>query len=168
MAFESFESMAGKQRYTCNEVKGALAACNGLVYLAADRLGCTSATIINYMHRYPSIRQAVLERRGRRVDVAEAALDKAVLDGEAWAVQFLLRTQARDRGYAEGAGAEGAALAVLAAFERLARGGPDLPAPADEVRLRITRVLDDAPGPAEPDGGPAAAGEDPLAARDAL
>jgi len=93
--------MAGKKRYTVKEVVAALHACQGLVYLAAEKLGCTSATIINYQNRYPSIRAVVLEKRGRRVDVAEAALDKAVLNGEAWAVQFLLRTQGKDRGYGD-------------------------------------------------------------------
>src|SRR5262245_6648578 len=103
--------MAGKQRYTRAEVLEALLACNGLLYLAADRLGCGSNTVINYMRRYPSLRRLVLEKRGRRVDVGEAALDRAVLAGEPWAVQFLLRTQGKDRGYVERSevvGADGA------------------------------------------------------------
>jgi hypothetical protein len=93
--------MAGKQRYTVAEVIEALNDCNGLLYLAADKLGCTSETIINYKNRYPTIAEAVREKRGKRVDIAEASLDKAVKKGEAWAVQFLLRTQAKDRGYVE-------------------------------------------------------------------
>lgn len=91
--------MAGKPRYTPKQVKDALIACNGLVYMAAEKLGCSSATICAYENRYPSIRKAVLARRGKRVDVAEAALDRAVLAGESWAIQFTLRTQGRDRGY---------------------------------------------------------------------
>jgi hypothetical protein len=93
--------MAGKQRYTTKQVLDALNHCNGLFYLAAERLGCTRLTIRNYAKRYPKIRQAVLEKRGRRVDIAEAALDKAVLAGEGWAVQFILRTLGRSRGYGE-------------------------------------------------------------------
>jgi len=93
--------MAGKQRYTVEEVSAALKACNGLLFLAAEKLGCDSRTVINYLKRYARLRQEVAERRGRRVDIGEAALDQAVLAGEAWAVQFLLRTQAKDRGYVE-------------------------------------------------------------------
>ena len=98
--------MAGKQRYTVGQVAEALDACKGLIYLAARRLGCTSATVINYTNRYPSLRAIVAEFRGRRVDAAEAALDKAVLAGEPWAVLFLLRTQGKDRGYTAKAGLE--------------------------------------------------------------
>lgn len=107
--------MPNRQRYTVKQIIDALNACNGLVYLAAAQLGCTSATICNYENRYPKIRALVNEKRGRRVDVAEASLDQAVLKGEAWAVQFLLRTQARDRGYGdsmEHTGPNGAPLPV--------------------------------------------------------
>ena len=91
--------MAGKQRYTQKQVLDALNSCGGLLFLAAEKLGCSSQTICTYMNRYPAIRRAVAEKRGRRVDIGEAALDNAVLAGEGWAVQFLLRTQGRDRGY---------------------------------------------------------------------
>jgi len=93
--------MPGKQRYTQDQVVVALKECNGLLYLAAQRLGCDPDTVTNYLNRYPRLRRIVQEHRGRRVDLAEAALDRAVLAGEAWAVQFLLRTQAKDRGYIE-------------------------------------------------------------------
>jgi hypothetical protein len=139
--------MARKQRYTSEQVQNTLVACNGLVYLAAERLGCASTTICNYMNRYPSIRRVVLEKRGKRVDVAEAALDKAVLAGEAWAVQFLLKTQAKDRGYVERqevTGADGAAIKVrvltdeqrLAAMQKL----------VERVRARGIRPPGERPG----------------------
>ena len=114
--------MAGKQRYTVGQVAEALDACKGLIYLAARRLGCTSATVINYTNRYPSLRAIVAEFRGRRVDAAEAALDKAVLAGEPWAVLFLLRTQGKDRGYTE-------------------KAGPDV---AERVRQRVVEEVVDA------------------------
>jgi hypothetical protein len=101
--------MARKIRYTVEQVLEALTACNGLVYLAAERLGCCSQTICNYQNRHPTIRAAVLERRGKRVDVAEAALDKAVLNGEGWAIRFILSTMGRDRGYQPALQLEGGA-----------------------------------------------------------
>jgi hypothetical protein len=93
--------MAGKQKFTPGQVIAALNHCSGLIFLAADRLGCTSRTVFNYANRYPSIRTAIDEKKGKRLDVAEAKLDAAVLAGEPWAIQFLLRTQGRDRGYGE-------------------------------------------------------------------
>jgi hypothetical protein len=93
--------MAGRQRYSLVEVSAALKSCNGLLFLAAAKLGCTPQTMSLYLRRYARLRREVNERRGRRVDLGEAALDNAVLRGEAWAVQFLLRTQGKDRDYVE-------------------------------------------------------------------
>jgi hypothetical protein len=107
--------MAGKQRYSICEVIAALNRCDGLIFRTAGQLGCTSMTIRNYASRYPAVRAAIEERRGRRVDIAEAKLDQAVLDGEAWAVQFLLRTQGKHRGYGD-----------TRQLEHLGRDGSDL------------------------------------------
>jgi hypothetical protein len=93
--------MARSQKFTAAQVIATLNQCNGLIFLAADRLGCTTATVQNYAHRYPSVRAAIEEKKGKRLDMAEAKLDQAVLDGEAWAVQFLLRTQGKHRGYGD-------------------------------------------------------------------
>jgi hypothetical protein len=101
--------MAGKPRYTVEQVVAALEACNGLLYMAAEKLGCSGQTVLNYMSRHPSIRQLVLERRGKRVDIGEAMLDRAVLAGEGWAIRFLLSTQGRDRGYLPAVQLEGGA-----------------------------------------------------------
>jgi hypothetical protein len=93
--------MARKQKFRPGQVIAALNQCNGLIFLAAERLGCSARTVFNYANRYPSIRAAIEEKKGKRLDVAEATLDKAVLEGEAWAVQFLLRTQGKERGYGD-------------------------------------------------------------------
>jgi hypothetical protein len=93
--------MAGKRRYTLAQVSQALKDCNGYTYLAAERLGCDPDTIANYKTRYPKLAAEVAAMRGKRNDVAEVALNKAVLAGEPWAIQFQLRMQAKDRGYVE-------------------------------------------------------------------
>src|SRR5580704_15576304 len=93
--------MAGKKKYTQQQVIDALLATNGLVYLAAEKLGCTSNTIVNYQNRFPKIKATVQERRGRRIDIAEGKLDQAVLAGEPWAIRMMLLTQAKHRGYVE-------------------------------------------------------------------
>ena len=145
----------------------------GNLTAAARHLGVSRNALANFIHRHPALGKVLSDCRESRVDTAESGLDRAIKNGEAWAIALTLKTLGAGRGYAEKAaegGAAAQALAVLAAFERLTRGGGDLPPQADEVRLRITRVLDDAAGTAEPDAdaGSAAAGETPLAAGDAL
>ena len=160
-------------RLQVKAVEAKLRKTGGNVTVAARHLGVSRNGLANFIHRHPVLAKVLEDCRESRVDTAESALDKAIRRGEAWAIALTLKTLGRGRGYAEPAaegGAAAQALAVLAAFERLTRGGGDLPPQADEVRLRITRVLDDATGAAEPDAdaGSAAAGETPLAAGDAL
>jgi hypothetical protein len=93
--------VAGKQRYTVEKVIEALKATKGRVYLAARRLRCDPNTVINYKNRYPQIAQACAEQEEERLDIAESALDKAVANGESWAVCFTLKCKGKHRGYVE-------------------------------------------------------------------
>jgi len=93
--------MANKQRYTLKQIAEALRHCHGMFYLATERLGCCRKSLRNYVNRSQTLRRIVEEFRGKRVDVAEVALDKAVMAGEGWAVQLILRTIGKDRGYTE-------------------------------------------------------------------
>lgn len=88
-------------RITKKQAEQALKATAGKVFLAADRLGCSFQTIYGYMHRYPEIQALVDEERGKLVDTAEIALKRAVIDGEAWAVCFTLKTLGYKRGFIE-------------------------------------------------------------------
>jgi hypothetical protein len=86
---------------SCEEVRAAIIECRGMVFMAAKTLGCTSAEIVEYMRKYPEILAAVDEQSGERIDLAEMQLDRAVINGEPWAIQFLLKqkrkiTQADD------------------------------------------------------------------------
>ena len=93
--------MARPRRYTAAQMIEALTESQGMVYLAAQRLGCDPDTVGRYCQRYPSV-QAVREaQRGLLLDTAESQLWQAVEQGEAWAIQFCLRTIGRDRGYSE-------------------------------------------------------------------
>ena len=100
---------------TAQQVIDALNETKGMVYLAAERLGCEAKTIYNYRDRYPAVRAAMEQQDGKINDVAEMKLYQALMAGEAWAVQFRLRMKARDRGYAERhevTGADGNALTI--------------------------------------------------------
>ena len=93
--------MAGKQRFTPKQVADTLNETRGMVFLAAKKLGCSDDTIYNYAKRYKAVGDALRQQRGQFVDMAELKLWNAVNEGEAWAVQFALRTLGKDRGYVE-------------------------------------------------------------------
>ena len=89
------------ERYSAAQVIEAVIATKGLITVAARRLNCDPNTIRNYAARYPTVAAAIKEQREGVTDVAEAALFRAINDGEAWAVCFYLKTQGKDRGYIE-------------------------------------------------------------------
>src|SRR3990172_1312087 len=93
--------VGGNGRFTAERVTQAIRETRGLVSLAARRLGCTPKTVYVYIHRYPSVRQALQEEREAMTDLAELALYNKIQQGEGWAVCFYLKTQGRHRGYIE-------------------------------------------------------------------
>ena len=90
-----------KQKFTVDQVVKAITDNHGFQYLAARKLGCSPETVRTYMQRYPKVKQAQQDASELVNDLAEGALVKAILAGEPWAVQFRLRTKARDRGYGD-------------------------------------------------------------------
>ena len=93
--------MAGKQRYTAEQVAQALRETKGLVTYAARHLGCDPDTVVNYAKRYAVVREAQEDARRSIVDMAEVALCTAIAQGNVQAITFALRTLGRDRGYVE-------------------------------------------------------------------
>lgn len=71
----------------------------GLISAVADELGCTPNTIYARAKKDPALQQAIEDARERVLDLSEAALQKAIAKGEAWAVKFALSTLGRHRGY---------------------------------------------------------------------
>lgn len=93
--------MANKPKYSAAQMVDALTQTRGLVYLAAQRLGCDHNTVLRYCKRYPSVEAAKVQARGELLDMAEVRLWAAVQQGEHWAVTFALRTLGRDRGFGD-------------------------------------------------------------------
>lgn len=91
----------GKLKYKINDMINAINATKGMVYVAADKLGCDPVTIYNYAKKYPEVQAAIDAQRGRMVDTAELALWKALQNGEGWAISLTLKTIGRERGYTE-------------------------------------------------------------------
>lgn len=108
--------MAGKVQYTTAEIIKALQDTNGLVSLAARKLGCAPNTIYNRAKDVKSVQQTIDDARIELIDHAELALRSAVLSKEPWAVALVLKTLGKGRGYVERqevTGADGAPIAVV-------------------------------------------------------
>jgi hypothetical protein len=90
-----------KQRYTAKQVANALIETKGMLFIAAERLGCDPETIRNYCRRYPSVQAARDAQRGIMVDTAELKLWQSIQNGEAWGIAFALKHLGKDRGYVE-------------------------------------------------------------------
>jgi hypothetical protein len=93
--------MAGRPRYTADQVARALKATRGLVSLAAQHLGCDPDTVQGYCRRHATVEAAKRQARDSILDVAEARLFLAVDRGEAWAITFYFKTIGCIRGYGE-------------------------------------------------------------------
>jgi hypothetical protein len=71
----------------------------GLIAVAARKLGVSRRTIYNRMEKSEEIREALDEARDFVLDVGQAKLYQAVEQGESWAVQYLLNTLGKSRGF---------------------------------------------------------------------
>ena len=104
-----------KEAFTTSQMIAALQKTKGMVYLAADELGCSYQTVYNYIARHPTVKTAWETEGGKILDVGEMKLYQSVLNGEAWGVCFLLKTKGKHRGYVERTeqtGKDGGALQV--------------------------------------------------------
>jgi hypothetical protein len=106
--------MAGKQKFTVEEIVGAIREGHTPTG-AALVLKCNSDTIRNYARRYATVKDALDAEREEIVDYAEMGLRGAVLNKEAWAIAFSLKTLGKSRGYVERqevTGKDGGAIVV--------------------------------------------------------
>ena len=93
--------MGRKREYTDEAMVKALTQTKGLVYLAADIVGCHYDTIYDRAKESEAVASAMRRARGKVVDVAESKLFEAVEAGNMKAVMFALRNLGKDRGYFE-------------------------------------------------------------------
>jgi len=100
------EKPAPHRKYTPQEIIEALEESHGLIAPAARYLGCSRDTIRKYLKEYGEVAAAKADMREVVKDIGESSLITAAKRGEGWAVCFLLKTQAKDRGYIEKAAVE--------------------------------------------------------------
>ena len=93
--------MSHVKRFSKAKVAEALRKCEGHVFRTATMLKVSAQTIYNYIKEYPELKEIQVEEKGKVDDAVENKLRKAAKNGQAWAVCFYLKTQAKDRGYVE-------------------------------------------------------------------
>jgi|GEM_PF-1396213 len=123
--------MPDHEHYTAKQMIDALKETRGMIFLAAQRLGCSHYTIRNYAKRYPSVKAACEAERGRMVDLAELKLMQSIQNGEPWGIAFALKTIGKDRGYVERheqTGKDGDAITLRVVYDQ-SPALPELPAP---------------------------------------
>ena len=111
------------RHFTVDEVAAALEKSHGLVSFAARLLGCNRTTIYNYFEKYPHLRQIITDAGEALVDKAELAVEKAIDNGEGWAISLVLKTKGKNRGYVERieqTGADGGPILMDDARSKLA------------------------------------------------
>ena len=88
-------------KYTVEQVIDALRQAKGMSTVAARLLHCDLKTLDNYVRGFPQVAEVRRQEREAMLDAGELSLLRAVQNGEAWAVCFLLKTQGKQRGYIE-------------------------------------------------------------------
>ena len=79
----------------------ALSQTMGNISTAARKLGISRTTIHTRINQSSDVKEAYEEYREQAIDNAESALQRAVLNGDGWAVCFSLKTIGKSRGYTE-------------------------------------------------------------------
>ena len=82
-------------------VAEALKKTNANISLAAKSLGVDRSSLYDFVNKHDDIKQLITDERESLVDIAESALKSAVIEKEAWAVCFTLKTIGKHRGYVE-------------------------------------------------------------------
>lgn len=88
-------------KHSLDEVADALRRSKGMVSIAARRLGISRQAIQQRIQKSTTLQQVRDDAREEMKDTAEMRLYDKIEDGEAWAICFYLKTQAKDRGYVE-------------------------------------------------------------------
>jgi predicted transcriptional regulator len=89
------------KKLTVNGVAEQLRKLDGNVAAVGRAFGVTRSAVANYITDHPELTPVRDEARESVKDDAESVLFRQLREGEAWAVCFFLKTQAKDRGYIE-------------------------------------------------------------------
>ena len=98
---------------------------DGNVAAVGRAYGVTRSAVANYITDHPELKSVRDEARESVKDDAESVLYQQLREGEAWAVCFFLKTQAKDRGYIERTEVEQTSKTRLELVEEIVDGDVD-------------------------------------------
>ena len=90
-----------KIRPTDEEIAQALIRNQGLFSYAANEIDCNRTTISRRIDRSEYLQGVLKDITETTCDLAENGLNKALCDGEAYAICFYLKTKGRNRGFVQ-------------------------------------------------------------------
>lgn len=93
--------MSAGYQYKIKHIIEALEKSRGMIFVAAELLGCSPKTISLRADKEPSVAAVIEKYRGMRSDAAVLKLEEAIKKGEPWAIQFQLKLQGKNHGYTE-------------------------------------------------------------------
>lgn len=133
--------MAQRTR-SLDEIEQALRDTKGMVSVAAKKLGFQRSALYDRIQKSERLQMVIADEREAMTDTAELALHRAIVNGEAWATCFYLKTQGKSRGYVERqeiSGPDGKAVevSVVDARSELASVLAAFALPAPESRAHI-------------------------------
>jgi hypothetical protein len=116
--------MARPRVYSDEKIIAALTETMGLVYLAAQVVGCDPDTIYRRAKKSAQVNSHIAFERGKIIDTAEMKLFQAINAGEPWAIAMTLKTLGKNRGYVErmeqtGADGKDIVVAVLGPGQKM-------------------------------------------------
>ena len=88
-------------RLDAKAVQAKLKELNGNMAAVGRHFGVDRSTVLRFCANRPKLQQVMVDCRESRIDVAESALDRAVLNGEGWAIGLTLKTLGKGRGYGD-------------------------------------------------------------------
>ena len=106
------------EMYVVEQITKAIQDANGILTVAARKLGCSRSTVYNYIDRYKAVKAAYAEANESNIDLVETKLMENIIGGNVAAQIFFLKTKAKHRGYVERTettGKDGAPLVPTAA-----------------------------------------------------
>lgn len=90
-----------KSALSAELVAATLAELHGNIAATAKRFNVARSTMSEFIAKRATLQKVIQDAKEGMTDNAESSLYRAVLAGEAWAVCFYLKTQAKSRGYVE-------------------------------------------------------------------
>ena len=73
----------------------------GIQSVVATKLKISRQAVNQYIGKYPKMKELLEKEREKIIDLAENKLFKAADNGEKWAIERILKTIGRSRGYSE-------------------------------------------------------------------